>query len=363
MYKKYITTVAVVFITLGLALAQQNGPHIAFDKVVHDYGKIKEDGGIAKYKFEFTNTGSAPLIVNNIRATCGCTSSEHTKKPVNPGEKGFVSAEYNPKNRPGPFSKTLRVYSNSAENPNVVLRIKGNVEPKPRSIADDYPRKLGPVRLDNTQFAFLRITDKEKKLKTLKIVNDSDKPVTLDMDRVPSYMDVQFSKKVLKPGEKGTINATIFGSKINNYGYVRSRLALKINGETNPRHRIATTAIVEEDFSHLTPEQRANAPHISFKDKHFDFGTITQGEKVTHKYEFVNTGKSDLVIRKVHATCGCTAVAPPKEAIKPGEKSFIKATFNSRGKLNTQQKTIRIYANDPESSITTLVIRGTVKKK
>ncbi len=363
MYKKYFSIIVAVFIAMGVAFAQHNGPHISFDKIVHDYGKLKEQGGIAKYKFEFTNTGSAPLILNKVRPTCGCTSSDYTKKPVNPGEKGFVSAEYNPKNRPGPFSKTIRVYSNSAENPNVVLRIKGDVKPKPRSIEDDYPRKLGPVRLDNTQFAFLRMTDREKKLKTLKIINVSDKPVKLGMDRVPSYMDVRFSKEVLKPGEKGTIKATLFGTKVNNYGYVRSRLALKINGKTNPRHRIATTAIIKEDFSHLTPEQRANAAHINFKDKHFDFGTITQGEKVTHKYEFVNTGKSDLIIRKVHASCGCTAVAPPKEAIKPGEKSFIKATFSSRGKINRQHKTIRIYANDPENTVTTLVIRGTVKKK
>lgn len=363
MYKLYFTLLAAIFAGNLSLNAQQQGANIAFDKVVHDYGKINETDGISSYKFEFTNTGSAPLIINRVNPTCGCTSSNYTKQPVQPGEKGFISAEYNPANRPGPFDKTIRVYSNSVENSNIVLRIKGNVNAKPRSIADDYPSLLGDVRLDNTQFAFMNISNKEKKLKTLNIVNISDKPVKLEMDRVPKYIDIVFEPATLKPGEKGTISATIFGEKTNDLGYVRDRMTLKINGEVNPRNSIASTAVINEDFSHLTPEELANAPKIEFEDTNFDFKTITEGEKIVHEYKFTNKGKTDLIIRKVHASCGCTAVAPPKEAIKPGESSVIKTTFNSRGKLNRQHKTVRIYSNDPENSITTLVIRGEVKKK
>ncbi|ALO16936.1 hypothetical protein L21SP5_03323 [Salinivirga cyanobacteriivorans] len=362
MHKLYLIIIATLF-NVSLISAQQQGPHIAFDKTVHDYGTINEQDGVAKYKFEFTNTGSTPLIINRVNPTCGCTSSEHTRKPVNPGEKGFVSAEYNPKNRPGPFSKTIRVYSNSADNPSIVLRIKGKVNPRPRSIEDDYPRKMGAIRLNNNQFAFMHVTNREKKLRQLKIVNVSDKPVTLSMKRVPKYIDVSFKPKTLKPGEKGTISATFHGEKTTDLDYMRGRMSLVINGNENPRHRIATTAIVKQDFSHLTAEERANAPHIKFEDTKFDFGTITEGAKVTHEFKFTNTGKSNLIIKKVRASCGCTAVAPPKKAIKPGESSSIKATFHSRGKRNRQHKSIRIYANDPDNSVTTLIIRGTVKKK
>lgn len=363
MHKLYLTLIAISFIGLTNLSAQQQGPHIAFDKVVHDYGKIQETDGVASYKFEFTNTGSAPLIIQRVSATCGCTSSEYTKKPVTPGEKGFISSEYNPANRPGPFDKTIRVYSNSNENPSIVLRIKGDVIAKPRSIEDDYPTLMGYIRLDNTQFAFMNVTNREKKLKVLNVVNISEKPVQLTMDRVPNYMNIEFKPATLNPGEKGSIEATFLGEKTNDYGYIRDRMTLKINGEANPRNSIASTAIIKEDFSHLTAEQRAMAPKIDFDNPSFDFETITEGETVTHEYKFTNNGKSDLIIRKVHATCGCTAVAPPKKAIKPGETSSIKVIFNSRGKLNKQHKTVRIYSNAPDNSIVTLVIRGTVKKK
>ncbi|MDA3865307.1 MAG: DUF1573 domain-containing protein [Salinivirgaceae bacterium] len=363
MYRIVFTAIlAIIFGTSNLA-AQQQGPHISFDEVVHDYGQLLETDGISKYNFEFTNTGSTPLIINRVNPSCGCTSSNYTKKPIQPGEKGFVSAEYNPTNRPGPFNKTIRVYSNCTDNPTIVLRIKGDVAPKPRSLEDDYPTLMDGIRLDNTQFAFMNVTNKDRELKTLNVVNISDKPVKLEMERIPPYIDIEFKPATLKPGEKGVINATFHGNKTNDLGYVRGRMSLKINGELNPRNSLATTAMVKEDFSHLTKEEMANAPKIVFEENTFDFNTITQGEVVEHKYTFKNEGKSDLIIRKVHASCGCTAIAPPKEAIKPGESSSIEMKFNSRGKLNRQHKTIRIYSNDPDNSVLTLVVKGEVKKK
>ncbi|PLX21982.1 MAG: hypothetical protein C0599_07255, partial [Salinivirgaceae bacterium] len=355
MLQRCFTIISALIISISALNAQQQGPHIAFDKVLHDYGKINENDGLAKYNFEFTNTGSAPLIINEVKPTCGCTSSDYTKQPVNPGEKGFISAEYNPKNRPGPFNKTIRVITNSVDNPNVLLRIKGDVNPKPRSIEDDYPREMGPLRFDNTQFAYMNITTGEKRMSTLKFANTSDKELTLEMERVPSYIDVVIKPSTVKPGETGEIHATFFGDKVNELGYVRGRMSLKINGDINPRNNIAVTAMVKEDFSQLTPEELANAPKIVFDNLKFNFETLTEGESITHEFKFTNQGKSDLIIRKVHASCGCTAVAPPKTAIKPGESSVIKATFNSRGKHGRQHKTIRVYANDPENSETTLL--------
>lgn len=363
MLQRCFTIISVLIISLTGLNAQQQGPHIAFDKVLHDYGKINENDGVSKFNFEFTNTGSTPLIINEVKPSCGCTSSNYTKKPINPGEKGFVSAEYNPKNRPGPFSKTIRVITNSSDNANVVLRIKGEVNPKPRSIEDDYPRIMGPLRFDNTQFAYMNITNKEKKMSTIKFINNSEEVLQLEMTKIPSFVDVTIKPNTVNPGETGEISATFFGDKANDLGYIRGRMSLKINGDINPRNNIAITAMVKEDFSHLTKEELANAPKIAFENPKFEFEPLTEGEKITHEFKFTNNGKSDLVIRKVHASCGCTAVAPPTKAIKPGESSVIKATFNSRGKHGKQYKTIRIYSNDPENSEATLSIRGEVKKK
>ena len=100
-----------------------------------------------------------------------------------------------------------------------------------------------------------------------------------------------------------------------------------------------------------------------FEESSFNFGTITEGEKVNHSFKFRNDGKSDLVIRKISTSCGCTAVEKKAEVIKPGESSSIDVTFNSAGKSNRQNKSITIICNDPKNSKQTLYIVGDVKKK
>ncbi|MDR1585203.1 MAG: DUF1573 domain-containing protein [Prevotellaceae bacterium] len=102
------------------------GPAITFEKTTHDFQEINENGGPAKYNFEFTNTGDEPLVVNTVRASCGCTTPEWTKTPIEPGEKGIISVAYNPKGRPGSFAKSISVTTNAGEAQHTLI-IKGKV--------------------------------------------------------------------------------------------------------------------------------------------------------------------------------------------------------------------------------------------
>ncbi|MBN2663810.1 MAG: DUF1573 domain-containing protein [Bacteroidales bacterium] len=98
---------------------------------------------------------------------------------------------------------------------------------------------------------------------------------------------------------------------------------------------------------------------IEFKNSTFDFGTIVQGETVTHIYYFNNTGTKPLVINGVRSSCGCTVPAYSKEPLNPGEEGYIKVTFNSSGKQGSQNKVVTVSTNtDPEN--TELFIKGDV---
>ena len=108
--------------------ANAQSPEIKFEKTVHDFGTIQENGGEVTISFEFTNTGDAPLIINAVQVSCGCTSRDWTREPISPKGKGFIKVSYNPKGRPGPFSKSVTVNSNSSKP--VVLIIKGDVNKK-----------------------------------------------------------------------------------------------------------------------------------------------------------------------------------------------------------------------------------------
>lgn len=125
---KRIVILLSLAILAGLLTAQQ--PVLTFDKTTHDFGKIKEENGLATVTFTFTNKGDAPLVINRVQAACGCTTPTWTKEPILPGKKGTVTAAYNPQNRPGSFIKTITVFSNAGSNA-TVLTIKGDVTPKP----------------------------------------------------------------------------------------------------------------------------------------------------------------------------------------------------------------------------------------
>jgi hypothetical protein len=101
---------------------------------------------------------------------------------------------------------------------------------------------------------------------------------------------------------------------------------------------------------------------IDFDQREYDFGEITEGELVEGTFEIINKGKVDLIITNAKATCGCTVPEWPKEAIKPGESAPLKFTFNSRGRVGKQSKTITLQTNS-EKVNETIRIKGTVVKK
>ncbi|UXP31295.1 DUF1573 domain-containing protein [Reichenbachiella agarivorans] len=88
-----------------------------------------------------------------------------------------------------------------------------------------------------------------------------------------------------------------------------------------------------------------SGPHIKFATSSYDFGDITQGDKVNYTFEFVNDGNAPVIISNVQTTCGCTASSWPREPIAPGASSKIEVTFNSTGKIGHQNKVITITSN------------------
>lgn len=138
----------LISVSLSVSLAddkkeKKDGPQIKFERDVYDFGKI-EKGQIAKYKFVFKNNGNAPLILTEVKASCGCTTPTWSKEPVLPGEKGFVEAAYNSNSGNGTFAKSITVTTNIPDK-TVVLFIKGEVIVNP---ADD-PSKKSPIRTNN----------------------------------------------------------------------------------------------------------------------------------------------------------------------------------------------------------------------
>ncbi|MBE9466823.1 MAG: DUF1573 domain-containing protein [Bacteroidetes bacterium] len=357
--KRFIFTSIILLLFTSFIFAQQKQAAISFETTNHNFGKIKELGGKATFKFGFTNTGSEPLVIEQVRASCGCTSTDWTKQPISAGGKGYVAVSYNPKHRPGKFSKSVTVTTNS-ERKTMRLRISGEVIPKPRTVEDDFPYLMGKLRLKTNHVAFMRIVNSEIKIKEDSIINTSSELMKVTFKNVPSYLKLEVKPKTLKPKEKGVVKVTYDATVRNDWGFLIDRVEVLVNGVKVSKNRMSISSTVEEDFSKLTEKQLKNAPSMKFEERVFNFGKINQGEKVEHIFKFKNEGKSDLIIHKTRASCGCTAINMNKTTIKKGEESSIKVVFNSRGKRNQQNKTITIISNDPKHASTVLKVSGFV---
>jgi hypothetical protein len=378
--KTYIACFLAV-ITFAPCIAQEK-TSIAFEKTLHDFGTIAEDGGNAEVAFIFKNTGNKPLMIKNVTASCGCTTPIWSKDTIAPGGSGKIVASYNPMYRPGGFNKSISVSSNTAPELTVLL-IKGNVTPRVKTVEDFYPQKSGSLRLTTSHFAFGTMKSNLIDTVDIKVYNNGKVPVKILSFGSPSYAvyyidtvrlkpaiaDKKPKKKgmaadtsrglpyTLMPGKEAIITGILFSEKVNDYGWVFKSFMMKTDDAEEKDKQLHMSATIEPYFPPMTSKDSLNAPRISFPKMVYDFGTINQGEVITTDYE----GKTELKILKTKTSCGCAASEPEKKVLKPGEKSRIKVTYNSAGKSGKETKTITVITNDPVNTSVVLNITGHVE--
>ncbi|RIL09460.1 MAG: hypothetical protein DCC75_06475 [Proteobacteria bacterium] len=102
-------------------------------------------------------------------------------------------------------------------------------------------------------------------------------------------------------------------------------------------------------------------PKLSVAESVFDFGTVTQGTKVKHDFVVKNSGDADLIIQRVVAACGCTAVSASNEPIAAGKDTVIHVEFDTGGFSGEKLKTVRVFSNDSENPSQLLTLKGTIE--
>ena len=128
--KKAIIISVLILFSFSMIFAQDEGnkgkkqAQMTFEYTDHDFGTM-EQGSDVSCEFIYKNTGKVPLIINNVRKSCGCTTPEWSKEPLGKRKKGTIGVKYD-SNRMGHFRKTITVYSN-AENSPVVISIQGSI--------------------------------------------------------------------------------------------------------------------------------------------------------------------------------------------------------------------------------------------
>ena len=194
-----------LFLTLALpALAvAQDGGKIVFLETEHAFGDVTE-GAQVEHEFVFTNAGTDPITLMQVRASCGCTTPQWTKKPVAPGEQGRIVVRYDSKNRPGAFRKSIRITASGQER-FTTLYITGDVVP---AIVTGVP--LGNVVVDAEVWDFGAVTPGTPLTHTFKFQNNGTAPLRItSVETGHQALTVEVPNRPIFAGETVEIVASL----------------------------------------------------------------------------------------------------------------------------------------------------------
>ena len=354
--------ILLILLTFSAYNVQAKGV-ITFEKSAHDFGMILEKDGNVSYTFTFTNTGDEPVIINNVTASCGCTTPEWTKNPVLPGKKGTVTATYLPAGRPGPFDKSLTVISNAQES-SVTIRIKGEVVQKIPSFEEQYPITIGKsLRIESKDIAYARIAKGVSKTATLSVYNNGTEPIKITFDKVPAYLSFKVEPDAIAPKSKATITCTYNTTAKNDWGFVAETVSFKINGKKVENATLNISATILDDFSRLTSADRTIGPYPQFKVTTQAFDNTVKGSLINTSFVLTNSGEQPMTIRKVSSENRVVITSASKTTVRAGESIEIKITIDTstfdEGAFTVP---ISVFSNSPRNPQANLMVTGSIIK-
>lgn len=357
----------ISFITLllvSVSVSAQPG-QLTFEKKTIELPALKADSMPTTVTFTAKNTGHQPVIISQINPVMPqLIKIQWDKKPIAPGEKTEIKVSFISKDIPTPdqFSYGITLITNAIPARDQ-LRINGNIIDNPAKPDLLYKINLSGLKFKNNHVFFNNIYSNQTVKDSLYFFNTRDSSVNISTRYTPAHIKITAIPQTVAPRQKGLLILTYNATVKNDFGYTYDNVILKFNNDNSYNNRISVSAKIVEDFSKLTPQELETAPVAVFEKTSVEFGEIKPGDKANCDFVLVNKGKSDLIIRKTKASCGCTAVTLGENIIAPGKTTTIRATFNSAGKTGRQYKTITVITNDPKHPETNLTISGTIASK
>lgn len=344
-----IVPMIALVLSLELAAAQEfEGLKVAEQS--HYFGSFSRDRGVRTHEFIFENTGSDPLLINRVKATCGCTVAEWTKEAIAPGEKGVVKVKFDPKKFSGYFSKRVSVYTNRSTSP-VSLQISGRIMVN-NKINDDFDFFLGDLKTNRDVVDFgdveVGVDSVRQEIRFINIMRDTISIKTLT---VPSKMNFQQSREVLPPGGNCSMKFTYYPSKeVESWGTQDTLIDVEIHRTVKvEKRKIPVRLALIDNFSQLDSLKLDEEAHIKWEnDSALSLNTEgVVGKWCTQKVKFFNDGKKQLLIRRVEVNNDYIEVKSYSKKVKPGKFGTVTLKYIMPTDDKVKDAELVIWSNSP----------------
>lgn len=237
-----IRSIFIFLISFSItAFSQLMGPKASVQQVEYNFGNIKQ-GDIVSHTFVISNSGGDLLKITDVRASCGCTAANPTKRELKPGESSNLEVTFNSKGRKGPQTKTVNVITNDPDKKDITLTIKCNI-----IVPEEKNTSIGArIFFPETQHDFGKVKEGLKVEYTFKFENKgTESLVVKDIKTSCGCTAAVVSNSSLKPGEVGSIKVD-FDTK-NRSGRNSKSITIVSNDKKEPNKIITIYADVQKN--------------------------------------------------------------------------------------------------------------------
>ncbi len=348
----------LIFLSALLAAVAAAQPEARFSEMRHDFGMLTWKTA-APATFKVTNTGNAPLYINDVHPDCGCVAVSWTRGAIAPGDTASIVAAYDAELL-GSFHKQLAVTTNAASAP-AYLTLSGEVVMERAEYSGNFAYRIGDIYLDTDNIEFDDVARGDRPEKVLLVYNHGKKPYRPELMHLPKYLTAGCDPEVVRPGRIGHIVLRLDSEELHSMGLTQTSVYLsRFPGDrVKKENEINVTATLLPDVK-CSDVELARAPLAVLDSTTVNLGSMGKKKRLRTTLTLSNHGKSDLEVRALQVYNPGISVSCSKSVIKPGGHARLKISLNATSNYFKGSRRILLITNDPKHP--KLVINITAKK-
>lgn len=336
----------LMLITLHFSPLAASAQRLSIQKQVIECGRTGYEQPVTA-TFELRNKGLRKLVIESVKADCGCTSVEYPKE-VGIGEKFTIKMTYDARQL-GHFQKMAAIRSNATKKP-VYLTMRGLVLAELQDYTGNYPFSMGDLLIDRTDLEFDDVNRGDAPIQEIHVMNNGMRTMEPRVMHLPSYLSATVTPETLQPGHAGTIALTLHSDKLHGYGLTQSAvyLAQQLGEKVSPDNEVPVSVVLLPDLKDFETVDKERAPRLHISSTDVDFSDFGGKSKKTAEVVLFNDGLSTLEVSSLQMFTGGLKITLGKRQIAPGQSTSLKIT-GFAGELAKLRKRPRILmiTNDP----------------
>lgn len=298
-----ILILGAFFVLYNLQNKSSLPPIISLSEEEWDFGKIKEDERPV-HIFNIKNTGGQELVINRVRASCGCTATILSEKNIQPGKSAELKVTFNPTGYKGVVKRDIYLESNDPKRPNVKIIVSADVEPIPA------PEAI----FSTTQWEFGLISQGDQPTFNFLIENKGEIDLIIEKIDAPGYIKYNYEMPLnIPPGGKEEI-VFIYDSTGHELGVIRDSVRIYCNDTRRKAFSLRIDGYIQEK----------PAPSVSISPVVINFYLKNKPEEeVMEKISLTNYSSEVMKITSINTSADFLISLKSELTIKPGEVEDI----------------------------------------